>query len=343
MLNTDWVATPFDIVRAGHAELIVTDLERSREFYVDLLGFAVTAETDDALYLRGYEETYHHSLVLKRGAEPVVANLAYRVAHEEHLDMIQEFYRERGCRPVWVEEGAELGQGRALRVQDPLGFPLEFYCGMKPAERLLQRFDLYRGAHIMRIDHFNLHVPDVAAAYDLYLQMGFRCSEYTATDPSPGKDSRLWAAWMHRKPNVHDTALMNGDGPRVHHIGFWTADTNSVLRACDILAGAGRADVIERGPGRHGLSNAFFVYLRDPDGHRIELYTSDYYTGDPGFEPIRWSVNDKRRGTFWGHAAPVSWFEESSPVAVLDDAGGPAGGTVPLQPGQLEERPETVT
>jgi hypothetical protein len=29
------------------------------------------------------------------------------------------------------------------------------------------------------------------------------------------------------------------------------------------------------------VSNAFYVYLRDPDGHRVELYTSDYFTGDP--------------------------------------------------------------
>ena len=36
-----------------------------------------------------------------------------------------------------------------------------------------------------------------------------------------------------------------------------------VLRACDKLAAAGHSEAIERGPGRHGVSNAFFVYLRD--------------------------------------------------------------------------------
>ena len=28
-----------------------------------------------------------------------------------------------------------------------------------------------------------------------------------------------------------------------------------------------------RGPGRHGIGNAFFVYFRDPDGHLVELAT----------------------------------------------------------------------
>lgn len=73
--------------------------------------------------------------------------------------------------------------------------------------------------------------------------------------------------------------------------------------------------------------SAFFLYTRDPDGHRIELYTSDYYTGDPDLKPLRWSATDPMRGTFWGHLAPRSWFEESSLLAAED------GGTVPtLEP-----------
>jgi len=38
-----------------------------------------------------------------------------------------------------------------------------------------------------------------------------------------------------------------------------------------MLAGAGYANSIERGPGRHGISNALFVYVRDPDGTTIEF------------------------------------------------------------------------
>ena len=106
-----------------------------------------------------------------------------------------------------------------------------------------------------------------------------------------------------------------------------------IIHLCDILAAAGYSKAIERGPGRHGVSNAFFLYVSDPDGHRIEFYTSDYYTGDPDFEPIRWDIDDPQRGTFWGHAAPSSWFEEASPVAGMD------GTPKATQPAQLKERP----
>ena len=118
---------------------------------------------------------------------------------------------------------------------------------------------------------------------------------------------------------MHDVALTVGRGPRLHHLGFAVAEPIAVLRACDQLAAAGHAGVIERGPGRHGVSNAFFVYMRDPDGHRIELYACDYYTGDPDHAPLRWSVSDPTCRSFWGTRAPDSWYDESSPVLGPDD------------------------
>ena len=122
-----------------------------------------------------------------------------------------------------------------------------------------------------------------------------------------------------------------GRGPRLHHFAYWVGEPGGVLRACDQLAGACYSDVIERGPGRHGVSNAFFVYLRDPDGHRIELYSCDYYTGDPDHEPIRWSVTDPRCRSFWGAHAPDSWYDESSDVL------GPDGNPVPTGEANVDE------
>jgi catechol 2,3-dioxygenase len=94
------------------------------------------------------------------------------------------------------------------------------------------------------------------------------------------------------------------------------------------MATSGYLDNMERGPGRHGISNAFFLYMRDPDGHRVELFTSDYLTVDPDHAPIRWSLTDPRRQTLWGHPAPASWFNEGTAFA----------GVVPRQPA-LEARP----
>lgn len=299
-----------NIIRSARVILRVTDLSAARDFYEQALGFVVTEEDVNNLYLRGLEEHHHHSLLLKKADEPAVEVLSYKVYSEKDLEDLYHFFERENMNPLWLEEGAQHAVGRAFRVQDPSGFPLEFFVKMDQVERLLQRYDLYRGARIQRIDHFNCMVTDVQQAYDFYVKkLRFACSEYTETE-----DGKLWATWLHRKPNVHDVAFMNGNGPRFHHVGFWLSDQASILHACDVLAAMGYGKQIERGPGRHGLSNAFFLYLRDPDGHRIELYTGDYLTSDPDFKPIRWNINDPRRQTFWGHQAPDSWFHEASSV-----------------------------
>ncbi len=327
----------FNITRCAHAEYRVTDLERARAFYVDALGMVETASDADHLYLGGYEERDKYSLILRTADSPGVGHIAFRVAEEGDLEKIERVYQAAGLPTRRVEaDTLEPGQGEALRAQDPSGLPVEFFHRIEQRERLMQRFELYRGAHVMRIDHFNCQVPNVQAASDWWTQkMGFACSEYTVTDDDSEK---LWATWLHRKQNVHDLALMNGIGPRLHHVGMWLQDTASVLRACDILASMGLAGSIERGPGRHGLSNAFFLYLRDADLNRVELYTSDYIIPDPDFQPIKWKLSDPRRATFWGHHPPPSWFDEASLVEDIH-----TGELMPTREGQLQGRPEFVT
>jgi len=303
---------PPDVVRSAYAELAVTNLDRSRWFWVDLLGFSVTAEEDDALYLRGYDELTHHNLVLRQGPEAALVALAYRVRSPEDLARAEAYFDALGCATERRPAGAVRGIGEAVRVEDPLGFPVEFFFATEHPERLVQRYDLRRGAEPARLDHFNIVVPDVAGAYDHYRSLGFSCSE-TIED-----EHRLYAAWMFRKQTVHDVAFTGGAGPRLHHLGFFAHEAHQILHLCDVLGSLHEEAHIERGPGRHGVSNAFYVYLRDPDGHRVELYTSDYFTGDPDHETFRWSVHDPRRRDFWGHAVVASWYSEATPVLGLD-------------------------
>jgi catechol 2,3-dioxygenase len=333
LARTAPVPPPFDIVRAAFVELRVTDLEASEAFYAGLLGMVVAARTDDAVYLRAWEERQHHSLILRQSppAQPATAaRLGFRVRTEDDLDLAAGHFAEQGLSARWIEAGSDPGLGRALRVWDPFGYPLEFFYEIEHVATQHQRFDLHRGAPLLRFDHVNLHTPRVEDAFRFWLSLGFRCSEYISTDDAATE--RMTGAWLLRKPTVHDVALTAGTGPRLHHFAYWVTDPAGVMRACDQLAGGYRTDVIERGPGRHGVSNAFFVYLRDPDGHRIELYSCDYYTGDPDHEPLRWSVNDPRCRSFYGTRAPDSWYEESSLLL------GPDGEPVPVAPANVDER-----
>ena len=296
---------PFNIVRLSHIELTVTDLARSRAFYVDTLGLLVTEDSPTHICLRALEERGHHCIILRQAVSPDAGALAFKVYDESDLEKAKTHFEGEGLAARWIEQPH---QGRTLRTVDPQGIPLEFYARMDRLPPVHQNYALYRGVKPLRIDHFNCFSPDVDAAVAFYNGIGFRITEFTE-DAATG---HVWAAWMQRKGGVHDIAFTNGIGPRLHHVAFWVPTPLNIIDLLDLMATTGYLKNIERGPGRHGISNAFFLYVRDPDGHRIEIYCSDYQTVDPDLEPIKWDLKDPQRQTLWGAPAPKSGFEEGS-------------------------------
>ena len=306
---------PFNIVRLSHAELRVTDLAWSRAYYSDILGLQITHESGGHIYLRAMEERGHHCLILKQADEPSVGVLGFKLWSEDDLDRAASWFASRDLPVDWIERPF---MGRVLATRDPMGIPLEFYATMERLEPIHQKYALYRGVKPLRIDHFNMFSPNVDESVVFYGEMGFRVTEYTADEET----DRTWAAWMHRKGGVHDVAFTNGTGPRLHHVAFWVPTPLNIIDLLDVMSTSGYLENIERGPGRHGISNAFFLYIRDRDGHRTEIYCSDYQTVDPDLEPIRWDLKDPQRQTLWGAPAPRSWFELGSVFegAALEDS-----------------------
>ncbi|WP_068111319.1 3,4-dihydroxyphenylacetate 2,3-dioxygenase [Tropicimonas marinistellae] len=296
---------PFNIIRLSHAVFGVKDLAASRAFYVDTLGLQVTDEDEEHIFLRAMEERGHHSLVLRKDDTAEVRSLAFKLFDEDELDKAEAWFRGKGHSVEWVERAY---QGRTLRTHDCFGMPIEFYFQMDRLPPIHQQYALYNGVKPLRIDHFNAFASNVDTAVAFYNEMGFRVTEYTEDEET----GRLWAAWTHRKGGVHDIAFTNGTGPRLHHTAFWVPTPLNIIDLCDLMATTGYVANIERGPGRHGISNAFFLYVLDPDGHRIEIYCSDYQTVDPDLEPIKWDLKDPQRQTLWGAPAPRSWFEHGS-------------------------------
>jgi catechol 2,3-dioxygenase len=194
--------------------------------------------------------------------------------------------------------------------------------------RLLTAFHLYRGGGGLRLDHFQLHVPDVHALTTFYTSLGFRVSEYVTPD-----DERLIAVFLQRKGNPHDIVLFEGPGPRFHHVAFTTSDVHRLALACDVAGELGYGAEVERGPGRHGPGHALYVYMRDPDGHRVELFTTHYQTLDIDDEPVRWDARESQFGMLWGLPAQRSWHVEASVFAGVD----PTGSFATSGPAVLEE------
>lgn len=295
---------PFNITRASHAIITSRDLEASRDFYEQVVGLVLSDSDADTLYFRGLEEVCHHSLVVKRHRNvPEAEAIGMRVLTEEELDKAHHFFKSKGLPARWIEVPH---QGRTLLVNDPAGTPLQLCATMTPLPRLYTQFQDFKGGAAMRFDHYQIQSPDVQAQTDFYAEMGFRISEYMALD------ERLIATFMFRKPGTQDIVFLENPGPRLHHFAYTVTDSHSILRACDIAGNLGMGDIVERGPGRHGPAGVLFVYLRDPDGHRVELFCDHYLLIDIEVEPVAWDVRKPGLSLRWGLPPQEIWFNETS-------------------------------
>src|SRR5699024_10603596 len=164
----------FNILRLGHIEYLVSDLDRSRDFYVNLVGLFETERDDKHVYLRAIEDREHHCVVLTQSDTPGIGHFSFRVASEKDLDRLAAKFESRGLPIRWLAAGEEKGQGRALRVQDPFGFTVEYYAQMDAAPWMLQQYHLHRHGAPTRLDHLNVLVPDAQAGFDWYTkELGF--------------------------------------------------------------------------------------------------------------------------------------------------------------------------
>ncbi len=313
---------PFDVTRLSHVVLTSRDLDATRHFYEAGLGLEVTGQDREILCLRSLEESSHHSLLFERRPSEgpgVCRRIGYRVRDEDDVRRAHDHFAHLGKHPRFVERPF---QGLTVQVEDALGVPVEFCATMEQSPSRMQRFDLHAGARLSYLDHVQVTTPDVSSAYTWYSDLGFRLTEYTAMD---GTDE-LWGIWLKRKNNTQDVVFGTGRGPRLHHVAFHTPEVANVIHGVDVMASLGLAGTMDRSPGRHGIGNAFFVYFRDPDGHRVETFTSHYNFIDIDQEPRRWDLSDTRRSQLWGFPAPRKWFAEATefdgltPQAPLRDA-----------------------
>jgi len=305
MLPTTNFTPPFALTRASHVRMAVTDLEASRDFYRDVIGLVVTEESGDAVYLRGLEEAAHHSLVLEQAGTAQALQVGLRVRTDDDIVAAERYFAATGIEHERVELPH---QGPTLRFRDPVGTHIELTSSMSQVPRKMQDFDEFVAGAPQRIDHYQVVTYDVQTATDFWTGLGMRMSEYTAKD---GTDE-LWGSWMEVKGNTHDLVFTNGHGPRLHHFAYTVPDGSSLLHAADVAGALGFGEEIDRGPGRHGISNALFLYLRDPDQHRVELFTTHYQFIDLEDTPIRWDISNARRAQLWGMPASNRWFFEAS-------------------------------
>ena len=302
-----------EIAKLGHVALVSNNLEKSLWFFEEVVGLEKTIEVDGVHYLRAWGDFEHHTLSIQSGPQPAIDHIAWKTKRPEDVQNFAELLRTAGVAVEDVPAGYESGQGDAIRFQLPSGHNFELYYTMeKPVvtdpklKSVLKNQPLKawrKGVSPRRIDHVNIATnqdPSVIINF-LVETLGFNIREYVK-----GLDGNMLSAWMSVTPLVHDIAVMskpNFKTPHeLHHLSYWSDNAQDILRAADILKENGIEFI---GPGKHGISQAMYVYAIDPgSGVRVELFSNGYLIFEPDWEPIEWTLEDMAFGfTYWGEQA----------------------------------------
>jgi catechol 2,3-dioxygenase len=313
---------PFNVTRASHLVLTSRDLAKARDFYTEVVGLKVAEESATTIHFRAVEEHSHHCLTLRRTkGEPECERLGFRMFDEEELEKAKVWFESAGLPAKFVNVPF---QGRTLHAADRDGTPLEFCARMKVVPRTHAQVNEHKGAAALRMDHFQVLVPNVTASASFYAALGFRGSSYFYAG------ERLVGAFLFRKDNPHDLVFLSRSGPRFHHVGYIVTGMENVLRALDCAGALGFADALEHGPGRHGFGHPNYAYLRDPDGHRLELLPAPIQIIDIDDDPARYDLKGGN-ANHWGAPPPRSWFEEASAFSGVPIVEAAAGDPLTLE------------
>ena len=243
-----------DVAHLAHVEILTPDLAGSTAFFKSLLGMQETERDDRSVYLRGYEERYHHSFKLTAAAEPGLGHVAWRARSPQALARRVTAIEAAGLGRGW--HAGDRGHGRAFRFETPEGHAMELFWDVEyataPEGQGTQLFNRLQrrpatGVPVRRIDHLNLMAGDTGRCRDFLVDvLGFRDRERVVTDGG----GPLVASWLSVTNLSHDIALVPEPSAmrgRFHHVCLHYTSAQHLFDAAEL---ATEADiVIEHGPG----------------------------------------------------------------------------------------------
>lgn len=297
-----------EIAKLGHVALVTSDLKKSLFFFKEVIGLEETEEVNGVHYLRAISDFQHHTLSLEAGDSGYVKHIGWRTKTKECVDGFKELFVQNQIDFEELPKGTTVGIGDSIRFKIPSGHTFELYYDVEKPKATngnasILKNQVYqswrKGISPRRFDHVNIHTStDVGASYDFLMEvLGFNMREYMRGDDG------ILAAWLSVTSLVHDVALLKKDTlptpARLHHISYWLDDSQDILRAADILKENGLQFI---GPGKHGASQAIYLYVIDPgSGCRVELFTGGYLIFEPDWEPIEWTLEERSLcNTYWG-------------------------------------------
>lgn len=319
----------YPVAQLAHVELYTPKPDETLWFFTQVLGMEQVAAEGQSVYLRAYEDFYTYSMIVTEAKQPGLGHVAWRTASEEALEETAKALEGTEFGIGWSDGSVGHGRSYRLRTADghnmELVWDIEYYQANgdkrstlrnRPQRRPLQ------GVPVRRIDHINMMCREVGPNRALAMDyLGFRHRESKL-----GEGGLELGAWLSVSPLVHELAFMRdktGRGNRLHHVAYWYGYPHNLMDVADICADY---DVfIEAGPAKHGTTQAYFMYVFEPGGNRIELFgDTGYLIFDPDWKTVVWDVSTEKeleKSSIWfGGKLPPTFYTYGTPHDVEGDA-----------------------
>src|ERR1700722_1164547 len=100
---TDYQEPIFDIAHLAYVERLRPDPAGTEEFFVKYLGMQVSHREGQSIFLRGYEESQHSSLVITEAAEPGLGHVSWRARSPQALERRVAALKRTDCASGWID------------------------------------------------------------------------------------------------------------------------------------------------------------------------------------------------------------------------------------------------
>lgn len=297
-------------MRIGHVSVRVTDLEKARDHYSNVIGLYEThRDSDGTTYYKAWDEWDRYSVIITPGKAPGANYIAYKVERDSDLDEIGDGASKAGLTAEELRPGAIPFAGRAVRITLPSSHKLVLFAEKEAVGKNVGALnpdpwpDDIKGTGAMHLDHC-LIIAEVEPAEGINRVddtcrfftdvLGFKLTEQVMA--GPGNSVRA-AAFLSCSSKPHDIAIIGGPKPGFHHFAFYLDSWNDVLHAADVMSK--HRVKIDIGPTRHGITRGATVYFFDPSGNRNETFAGLGYFVTRDMPTITWTEEHLGRAIFY--------------------------------------------
>jgi 2,3-dihydroxy-p-cumate/2,3-dihydroxybenzoate 3,4-dioxygenase len=246
--------------KLGYVGINVTDVERSRRFYQDVLGLQfVEIGPDGGVRYRCSDDRY--SVVLHQNDTPGLRFTGFMLEDDAQYAAVRARMEERGvaCEAIGPQECADRDLASGLRIAEPnLNGAFEFY---RPRPQDADASFVPTVAKIQRIGHVVVGTPRYRETIDFF-------NDVLNFAPSDEIDGIIRFFRLFPNPYHHGMGVCVSPNNCLHHVNFMVSEIDDIGAALNRFK---RHDVpVVFGPGRHIASNSVFLYFLDPDGLTLE-------------------------------------------------------------------------